>query len=61
MRRHVVEPVPGVSMTDKSVLEPAWQNDDPAQAPQHRGRPSIRALRRAALRTAHDRADDCAD
>jgi hypothetical protein len=32
MRRHVTEPVPGVSMWDKSVLDSAWQSDNPAQA-----------------------------
>jgi hypothetical protein len=32
MRRHLVEPVPGVSKFDKSVLESAWDSDDPAKA-----------------------------
>ncbi|HUO40741.1 MAG TPA: hypothetical protein VMU34_24135 [Mycobacterium sp.] len=32
MRRHLVQPVPGVSNFDKSVLESAWQSDNPAEA-----------------------------
>lgn len=32
MRQHIVEPVEGVSMFNKSVLESAWQSDNPAQA-----------------------------
>jgi hypothetical protein len=32
MRRHLVEPVPGVSCYDRSVLESAWSSDDPATA-----------------------------
>lgn len=31
MRRHLVEPVPGVEMFDRSVLNPAWESDNPAQ------------------------------
>jgi hypothetical protein len=34
MRRHLVEPVLGVSMLDKSVLESAWRSDNPVQAVQ---------------------------
>ncbi|MCW2649866.1 MAG: hypothetical protein JWR32_842 [Mycobacterium sp.] len=30
-RRHLIEPVQGVEMFDKSVLEPAWESDNPAQ------------------------------
>jgi hypothetical protein len=32
MRRHLAEPVAGVSMYDRSVLDSAWDSDDPATA-----------------------------
>jgi hypothetical protein len=32
MRRHLVEPVQGVSIYDHSVLDSAWGSDNPAQA-----------------------------
>jgi hypothetical protein len=31
MRRHLIEPVPGVSMFDKSVLQSVWQSHNPTQ------------------------------
>lgn len=31
MRRHLIEPVPGVSFFDKSVLQSVWQSDNPTQ------------------------------
>lgn len=32
MRRHLVEPVPGVENVDSSVLQSAWKSDNPGQA-----------------------------
>lgn len=32
MRRHLIDPVAGVSNFDKSVLSAAWQREDPATA-----------------------------
>ena len=32
MRRHLVEPLPGAENFDSSVLQSAWQSDNPGQA-----------------------------